>query len=282
MPDSPFGPRPAPASSFANPRRSTRVEFATPVIMTGRDASGNLFREQTQTIMVNLHGCRLRTTHKVLVGMLFVLECPNAGTNCEAVCVHVWDPPSGETSREIALQLVKPQNLWAIEKPPPDWEEVAENMVVGRLPRTNLSFPPPPAPVKDGATSLSEPAALPTVDLLLGELEQRAAQLMEYVLQLIRNETDEVLHRRLQEFRQQVDIIAKDAESRIQQGAQNSITETQASLDSLRAEVVEQIAARTEALVESAERTVRAKVGELFETLVKPYPNKPTEPPPRE
>ncbi len=276
--------KPARPSSFGSPRRSTRVNFVTPVILTGRDASGQLFREQTQTVIVNLHGCRLRTIHKVMVGMLFMLEFPEAGTAGEAVCVHVWDSPSGEAACEIALQLVKPQNLWGIKDPPADWEEVAENLVLGRLPRTRLDFNPPLVSMKAGSTvpvSSGRPA-LPTVDLLLAELEQRAAQLMEFVLQLIRNESDEVLRRRLQEFRQQVDAIVKDAEARLRQHSQATREETRSSLDSLRKDSVAQLASQTAEVVESAEQTVRAKVGELFEALLKPSTGDPARRAPKE
>ena len=284
MADNPLASKPDAPSSFGSPRRSTRVNFVTPVILTGRDASGQLFREQTQTIIVNLHGCRLRTIHKVMVGMLFMVECPEAGTGGEAVCVHVWDSPSGEPACEVALQLVKPQNLWGIKDPPADWEEVAENLVLGRLPRTRRDFNPPLVSLKTrpGASVSSEGPALPSVDLLLGELEQRAAQLMEFVLQLIRNETDEVLRRRLQEFRQQIDAIVKDAEARLRQHSQVTCEETRSSLDSLRSDSIAQLGKQTAEVVESAEQTVRAKVGELFEALLKPSTGDPDRRAPKE
>ena len=273
MPESPFAPKPTPPSSFGTPRRSTRVDFVTPVILTGRDASGQLFREQTQTIIVNLHGCRLRVIHTVMVGMLFMLECPEAGTGGEAVCVHVWDPPSGESASEIALQLVKPQNMWGIENPPADWEEVLADGVVGRLPRTKLEAGPTPIPPRVSLTAApSERPGVPTADSLLGELEQRATQLMESVLRNIRNEADEVMRQRLQEFREQVGAVVKDAEARLRECAGSSLEEARSSLDSLRTEVEEKLASRTEEIADTAEQAVRAKVGELFETLLKPTP----------
>jgi len=72
-----------------NRRRSTRVDFVVPVILTGRDASGQPFREETYTSTVNLHGAKIRTRHQVLVGSQLVVENPRNGMSEKAICVHI-------------------------------------------------------------------------------------------------------------------------------------------------------------------------------------------------
>jgi hypothetical protein len=280
MGQSPFAKRPVTTDAGAAKRRSTRVDYACPLILSGRDAGGQAFREETETSTVNLHGCKLRTTHQVLVGMLVTLDCPRSQLSGKAVCVIVWEPAPGQTAHNIAVQLVKPQNLWGLENPPADWQAVAEALVHGRgvQPRREAA-----------AETVSRPAAPPvpaapsgpSIDLQLADLEMRSAQMMESVLQIIRTQAEQIVANTLQEFRQQVGALTKDAEERLRQRAEQAYDDVASSLTTLRADLAEQLTQRTEQVVGSAEEALRAKVGELFATLLKPAPSKPAEPPPR-
>ncbi len=157
--------------ALASRRRSTRIEFTTTVLLSGKDAGGTPFREFTQTITVNLHGCKVRTSYRIIVGMLVNVECPKAGTSGKGVCVRVWDPVPGAAGHEIAVQLIKPQNLWGVPNPPADWEMVAKTMVQGR---TQTEIPVPVLPTATPSTTgprrttviipspLSSPSPLPS------------------------------------------------------------------------------------------------------------------------
>ncbi len=143
--------------ALASRRRSTRIEFTTTVLLSGKDAGGTPFREFTQTITVNLHGCKVRTSYRIIVGMLVNIECPKAGTSGKGVCVRVWDPVPGAAGHEIAVQLIKPQNLWGVPNPPADWEMVAKTMVQGRT-QTEIPAPVlPPATPSTTAPSTTGP-----------------------------------------------------------------------------------------------------------------------------
>lgn len=271
----------------ATPRRSTRIEFVTPVFLSGRDAAGQPFRELTQTVLVNLHGCRLRTSYRVLVGMLVTLECPKAGTTGNAVCVKVWDPAEGVTGHEIAVQLIKPQNIWGVSNPPADWESVAKSMVQGRLAaaeqssRAVASAPvaapgPVPAPASVPPVRMRAPV-LSTVEQRLGEFERRAQQLVESVLEILRTQAEELTRSSLEEFRAQVDVLIRDAEERLREGSQQSYEESAASLIGLRADLAEQMTSRSAQLIRSADDALRTRFRELFGTRSKVVPPKPTE-----
>ena len=138
------------SDSSSDQRRSTRVDYVTTVLLSGKDAGGAPFREFTQTSIVNLHGCRLRTSYRITVGMLVSIECPKAGTTGKGVCVRVWDAKPGATGCEIAVQLIRPQNLWGVPNPPADWEVVVKTMVQARAshpePAARLAAPAAPAP----------------------------------------------------------------------------------------------------------------------------------------
>ena len=166
MNDNPFSPSANPQDPSAGRRRSTRIDYVTTVLLSGKDGAGTPFREFTQTVTVNLHGCKLRTSYRIMVGMLVTLECPKAGTSGKGVCVRVWDAKPGVAGHEIAVQLIKPQNLWGIPNPPPDWEVVAKSMVQGRAvqpspaPYVAAPVPNPLAPVAvPRAPAIPSPAA---------------------------------------------------------------------------------------------------------------------------
>jgi hypothetical protein len=265
-------------------RRSTRLEFVTPVFLSGRDATGQRFRELTQTVLVNLHGCKLRTSYHVLVGMLVTLECPKAGTTGKAVCVKVWDAPAGVVGHEIAVQLIRPENLWNVPDPPADWEIVAKTMVAGPAaqaePPTQAAAPPTPvAPPVSTATSPpspAEPSPVPpaqtsplgtlTVDLRLAELEGRSARLLETFLDIMRTEAEEVARTSLEEFRQQVEVLLRDAEDRLRQSIHQSHEASASSLTRLGGDLIEQMTSRNAQLIRSAEETLRTRLRELLGT----------------
>ena len=231
----PFSSSATSQESASSLRRSARIDFVTPVFLSGRDATGQRFRELTQTEKVNLHGCKLRTSYHVLVGMLVTLECPRAGATGKAVCVKVWDAPEGVGGHAIAVQLVKPQNLWGVPEPPADWAIVAKAMVEG--PRVQAESPteaaePPsaPAPTAPPPQSSPAPAAPPrvpleptsslgtlSVDLRLAELEGRSARLLESFLDIMRSQAEELARTSLEEFRQQVEVLLRHAEERLRQ-----------------------------------------------------------------
>ena len=66
---------PAPADS----RRSTRLNISLPIVLHGKDAQQNAFRESTQTLIVNKHGAKLVTSQQLVVGAEILIENPIPG-----------------------------------------------------------------------------------------------------------------------------------------------------------------------------------------------------------
>jgi hypothetical protein len=291
-------------------RRSTRIDYVTTVLLSGKDASGTPFREFTQTSIVNLHGCKVRTSYRILVGMLVTIECPKVGTSGKGVCVRVWDPLPGVAGHEIAIQLIKPQNLWGVADPPPDWELVVKAMVQGRLapteralrpasavpsaaspqyaaPRTPAPSPTPRVPAVPPAIPAVPPVAPPpqipsvagpTIEQRLAELERRATQLVESVLDIMRGQAEEMTRNSLEEFRQQVDALIQDAEGRLRQGLQQAYEESAASLIGLRTDLLEQMSSRGAQMIRSTEDTLRSRLRNQFAGEDKTASIKPTQP----
>ena len=378
MDDKPFSISTKEPESIASRRRSTRIDFVTTVLLSGKDAAGTPFREFTQTSTVNLHGCKVRTSYRIMVGMIVNVECPKAGTSGKGVCIRVWDPPPGVAGHEIAVQLIKPQNLWGVPNPPPDWEVVAKQMVQGRavqtetpLPRASPTAPrtptpaavprgpasppvvapaapPAAAPARPGSSGVFRapvippaaepggppaaaparlgssgvfrgpvippaaepggppaaaparrsstgafrapvnppavaapvrpaPEAGPTVDQRLAELERRATQLVESVLDIMRGQAEELTRNILEEFRQQVEALLQDADVRLRQGFQQAYEESAVSLVALRTDLMEQMASRASQMIRTGEDTLRTRLRNRLTMEEKTGPAEPPE-----
>jgi hypothetical protein len=271
----PFVKRPGSPSLELGRRRSTRIEATVRIILTGRDASGRLFREETETSTVNLHGARLTTRHHVVVGMQVGIENFWTAQAEKAICVRVEEPAPGETARHIAVQLLHPGNIWGIENPPADWETAASESG-GRAtpsprPATKLEVLPRPASAATAAPGvLAPPPAAPDADVLFAELERRSAELMESVLQILRRQTDEIVAKALGGFQQRLEEASTAGETRFGERVDQAFAELESALQTFRADLADELTTRQEQAVESAEQALRARISELVSTILAP------------
>jgi hypothetical protein len=252
----PFLKRAGSQVSGANRRRSTRVEFVTPVILSGHDASGHTFREETETTTVNLHGARVRTTHKILIGMQVTVAHPQTGQAEKAVCVRVEEPAQGESARYIAVQLVRPGNIWGLENPPADWALVAANVLGQNDPTLSGRF---------RALVSAVPAAAESQAALL---EKRSAELVESILGILRQQAQAVTNGALQEFENRLKKAEAEAESRMDKRTEKAMAEVANFVETLREDMAEQLTARSAQMVEGAEEELRTRVAEMLAPLM--------------
>jgi len=98
-------------------RRSSRVLVALPLAVSGQKSDGSHVSGAAETILVNRHGAKIRSTvpletkMEVRVAMLAPYKW--------RVGQVVW-ADSGE--REYGIELYRPENFWGIYFPPEDWE----------------------------------------------------------------------------------------------------------------------------------------------------------------
>lgn len=273
MGQSPFAKRPAPQDSGASRRRSTRVDFVTPVILTGRSATGQTFREETETSTVNFHGAKLRTQHQVLVGMQVGVENPQNGLSEKAICVWVGETPPGQTAHDIAIQLLNSRNIWGLENPPADWQAVAETELRGHpaASPTVVKVPVRPASAPPSAAQTTRAAAAePSADLQFAEMEQRSAHLMESVLQILRQQAEETVRNAIREFEERLKALVEGAEARVNQRAEKSYADLEVAVENLRRDLAEQLTLRTDQIIESTEEALRSKVAEMVSAFLRP------------
>jgi hypothetical protein len=96
-------------------RRTQRVHIAMPVIVRGKN-----FKETTNTVTVNQHGCLLLLKSKVLGGETLSLINPNTTEELPGKVVALGRVENGLT--HVAVQFTEHSPLfWRISFPPDDW-----------------------------------------------------------------------------------------------------------------------------------------------------------------
>ena len=105
-----------------SPRRSKRVNFDMPIILSGTDSSGQLFQESTRTISVSKHGAKIRTAQTLEVGSTVKIENRSLGIAAKAAVVRAGKKRFAGESVEIGVQLARPENVWGIDLPLSNWE----------------------------------------------------------------------------------------------------------------------------------------------------------------
>ncbi len=253
---SPFSRQPG----GSNRRRSTRLDRVMPIVLSGRDARGEPFRDETQTATVNLHGAKVRTGREILVGMQVTVENPQNGAVEKGVCVRIYESAPGEAEHYIAVQLIRPGNIWGIEDPPEDWTTLAASML-GKT----------AAPVRPAVVRQAEPVAqVPAIPIFESQdvnLEQQASSLTESVLEVFRQQIEALANAALQGFENRLKQMEAEAGNRFRDRAKESLNGVDSVLDAMREDAAAQMAAQSAQVVAAAEQEVRARVAEILAPL---------------
>ncbi|MFL6436217.1 MAG: PilZ domain-containing protein [Terriglobales bacterium] len=96
-----------------NLRRSTRVPIRVRIEVqaTGLSCEG-------ETVTVNLHGALLNTSQPLELGAQIKLHVQLTGKSADGRVVFA----SRENALEFGIALDRPENIWGISLPPPDWD----------------------------------------------------------------------------------------------------------------------------------------------------------------
>lgn len=160
-------------------RRSTRLTISIPISLSGKDANGHSFKENTRTIIINKHGAKIPTVHDLALGAELTVENRALGTTARANVVWLGERQDPQKPVEIGIQLTDPGNIWGIEFPPEDWQEGAPPGPGAQrgektAPKTSsqptppLSTTPPPTAATPGPRpekAVSKPATVHDLDL---------------------------------------------------------------------------------------------------------------------
>jgi hypothetical protein len=110
----------------AEKRRSSRVQMAIPITVSGVDALGEPFREITTTLSVSCNGCKYKSKNYVQRDSLVTLELAHPNPRLSPRVVRgrarwVQRPRNLRDQYEIGLELIVCGNVWGLNSPPPDW-----------------------------------------------------------------------------------------------------------------------------------------------------------------
>jgi hypothetical protein len=90
------------------------------VQVSGNDAQGKYFREDTETLAINAHGALVLLHARITSGSL--LKLLNNRTKDEQECHVVFLGPVRGEQAEIGLEFSSPRpQFWRVAFPPEDW-----------------------------------------------------------------------------------------------------------------------------------------------------------------
>jgi hypothetical protein len=94
-------------------RRSSRIPFVASIVISGKDSSGKPFRAPGETIDVNVHGAKIRTTANVVAGM--EIQVTLAARQRTRAAQVVWESIS--RNGEFGIELRATADFWGIRFP---------------------------------------------------------------------------------------------------------------------------------------------------------------------
>jgi len=101
-------------------RRSQRVLMQIAVRVRGKDAQGQAFEEETETLAINAHGALILVNARVTSGGKVMMQ--NKRTQEEQECHVVFLGPVRGGRAEIGLEFSEPRPaFWRVAFPPEDW-----------------------------------------------------------------------------------------------------------------------------------------------------------------
>ena len=136
---------PRPRIQLVSQRRSQRLAVSISVRVSGNKATGELFKEDTTTLIVNAHGGLLALKERVVIGQ--PLRLRNTSSEEEIDCTVVDVEKGEDGGPEIGVEFVQPNDkFWHISFPPADW--TPRSPEAKRFTRTISGPPANPEPAK--------------------------------------------------------------------------------------------------------------------------------------
>lgn len=101
-------------------RRRSRVPHAARVIVSGVNAEGFNFAEETDTVTVSKYGAAVRTSYHLKLGQEVSVRTKDK--NRVGQFQVVWLGQQGTPSEgKIGIEWLEPRHFWGMEFAPEDW-----------------------------------------------------------------------------------------------------------------------------------------------------------------
>jgi len=114
-------------ATYAQKRRSSRIEKAIPLAVQGLDVSYAPFQEEVTTVAISCHGCSYQMKQEVLPGAIVTLDLgqrANGSLGWPARARVKWVQKLSANTQPvygIAVEFERAGNIWGISSPPEDW-----------------------------------------------------------------------------------------------------------------------------------------------------------------
>jgi hypothetical protein len=110
-----------PTDETSERRRRGRVPHKARIILSGLDANGFNFAEETETVTVSKNGLSVRTSYKLNLGQEISVRTKDKNRVAQFEVVWIGQPNSPNEGR-VGLEWVELHRFWGVEFPPDDWE----------------------------------------------------------------------------------------------------------------------------------------------------------------
>jgi hypothetical protein len=110
------------ANAVETPRRSSRVPVTVPLLVTSLEPGAH-FSEMCETLVVNAHGCALRSPLKLEAGVPLHFHSKE-GRQTKAQVVECRPMGPDQQGWMLAAKLDRPENFWGLKSVPKDWSHL--------------------------------------------------------------------------------------------------------------------------------------------------------------
>jgi hypothetical protein len=107
-------------NAHATSRRSSRVPFTVPVLVTGTEPNSH-FSEVCKTLVVSPHGCAIQSPVRLEAGIAVYFQSKD-GRRTMAHIVDCQPMGVGQQGWRLGARLDRPQNFWGLKTLPGDWQ----------------------------------------------------------------------------------------------------------------------------------------------------------------
>jgi hypothetical protein len=246
-------------NSPAAHRRSSRVPVNLPVLVTSLEP-GTRFSEVCETLVVNAHGCAMRSPVKLDAGVLLHFHSKE-GRETTAKVINCLPLDSDRASWKLAARLDRPENFWGLTSCPADWAQLpspaapTKSKVPQQLATKNVQ-------IVDQATALS-----PSLKMMFDNIQKQVSDdhLRSMIADLVRPLHDEIadlrekLTRGRSKFEVSLSQIPPELQDQMEERLQNN----------LGPRVLEQTRAQANQLLDSAKAAITQKTAETHDSFLK-------------
>lgn len=102
-----------PANTCLIERASPRLPLTIPVVMRGKDSSGNTVIEKTHTVVVNVRGAKVLTSHCFTLGTPLEVAVPHLKRRSDARVA--WIGPYDAEFQAIGIDLGNCEDFWGMQ-----------------------------------------------------------------------------------------------------------------------------------------------------------------------